>query len=360
MGCLKLSTYSHQGDNPLKVVFSKKGELKQSTLDQKKCFNTYRYGFQNQERDDEIKGAGNSVNFTFRMYDSRLGRFLSIDPLHKEFPWNSVYAFAENRVIDGIELEGLEVALKKFEFENVNPNGQTPTINVSTSVSVELTVVNLSNTTLSNEFGDNLSSYLSKVFDGEVALMYTKANEYINLETGRPNPGPKNEIQFNLGGNLDVNVSVKFVDNIEDLDKDDIAVVLLDDFNNYDGDAVGLHNGGIETMAVSTKGFSEKGLMKITAHEFGHFLGLYTGGTPELYETGGDYTNMVMGRIDHTENDQKTTQRERGMITKNLMYYYYNMKVEGFDSMNYTTFPSEVLEWIQEVGDFEEKSEGTK
>jgi RHS repeat-associated protein len=69
----------------------------------------YRYGFQGQEKDDEIKGGeGKSLNYTFRMHDPRVGRFLSLDPLAKQYPFNSPYAFAENRVIDGIELEGGE------------------------------------------------------------------------------------------------------------------------------------------------------------------------------------------------------------------------------------------------------------
>ncbi|MCT4582028.1 MAG: DUF1990 domain-containing protein [Flavobacteriales bacterium] len=38
----------------------------------------------------------------------RLGRFFAVDPLAIEFPWNSPYAFSENRVVDGVELEGLE------------------------------------------------------------------------------------------------------------------------------------------------------------------------------------------------------------------------------------------------------------
>lgn len=70
--------------------------------------NSYRYGFQGQEKDDELKGEGNSLNYTFRMHDPRVGRFLSRDPLSKNYPWNSDYSFSENRVIDGIELEGLE------------------------------------------------------------------------------------------------------------------------------------------------------------------------------------------------------------------------------------------------------------
>jgi RHS repeat-associated protein len=68
----------------------------------------YRYGFNGQENDNELRGIGNSINFELRMHDPRLGRFLSLDPLTKHFPGNSPYAFAENRVIDGIELEGAE------------------------------------------------------------------------------------------------------------------------------------------------------------------------------------------------------------------------------------------------------------
>jgi RHS repeat-associated protein len=79
----------------------------------------YRYGFQGQEKDDEWKGSGNSINYKCRMHDPRLGRFFSIDPLAKNFPWNSPYAFSENRVIDAIELEGAEsVVLSKVEVNS--------------------------------------------------------------------------------------------------------------------------------------------------------------------------------------------------------------------------------------------------
>ena len=40
----------------------------------------YRYGFQGQEKDDEIKGEGNSVNYKYRMHDPRIGRFFAVDP----------------------------------------------------------------------------------------------------------------------------------------------------------------------------------------------------------------------------------------------------------------------------------------
>jgi RHS repeat-associated protein len=70
----------------------------------------YKYGFQGQEGDDEIKGEGNSVNYKYRMHDPRIGRFFAIDPLAPKYPHNSPYAFSENMVIHMVELEGLEAA----------------------------------------------------------------------------------------------------------------------------------------------------------------------------------------------------------------------------------------------------------
>jgi RHS repeat-associated protein len=80
---------------------------------------TYRFGFQGQEMDDEIKGEGNSVNYEYRMHDPRLGRFFAVDPLAAKYAHNSPYAFSENRVIDGVELEGLEFS-KRMDWNQVN------------------------------------------------------------------------------------------------------------------------------------------------------------------------------------------------------------------------------------------------
>jgi RHS repeat-associated protein len=69
----------------------------------------YRFAFQGQEKDDEIKGStGTSYAYKFRMHDPRTGRFWSVDPLTKKYPYNSPYAFSENQVINAVELEGLE------------------------------------------------------------------------------------------------------------------------------------------------------------------------------------------------------------------------------------------------------------
>lgn len=71
----------------------------------------YRNLFNGQEADNEVYGDGAVLGYEFRQYDARMGKFWSVDPLNAKFPWNSTYAFAENRVVDGMELEGTEAVL---------------------------------------------------------------------------------------------------------------------------------------------------------------------------------------------------------------------------------------------------------
>jgi len=88
---------------------------------------TYRYGFNGQEKIDEVYGTGNYLDFTYRGYNPRLGRFFAIDPMFKEFPFYSPYQFASNNPILAIELEGLESSDNKNESEKKTSENTTPT-----------------------------------------------------------------------------------------------------------------------------------------------------------------------------------------------------------------------------------------
>jgi RHS repeat-associated protein len=59
----------------------------------------YRYGFNGYENDNEVKGEGNSVDFGSRVYDPRIVRWLSLDPLQKKYPGESHYAFVSGNPI---------------------------------------------------------------------------------------------------------------------------------------------------------------------------------------------------------------------------------------------------------------------
>ncbi len=69
---------------------------------------TNKYKFQGQERQDEL--GLNWDSFKWRNYDYAIGRFMNIDPLAEDYAYNSPYAFAENKLGLGRELEGCELA----------------------------------------------------------------------------------------------------------------------------------------------------------------------------------------------------------------------------------------------------------
>ncbi len=68
----------------------------------------YRFGFNGKENDNDIKGNGTQQDYGMRIHDTRLGRFLSVDPLTNKFPMLSCYQFASNTPIQAIDLDGLE------------------------------------------------------------------------------------------------------------------------------------------------------------------------------------------------------------------------------------------------------------
>src|ERR1041384_2610253 len=78
----------------------------------------YRFGFNGKENDNEVVGCGNLQNYGMREYNSRLGRFISVDPLTKKYPWYSPYQFAGNKPIQFIDLDGLEEAKPEEEIKN--------------------------------------------------------------------------------------------------------------------------------------------------------------------------------------------------------------------------------------------------
>jgi len=81
----------------------------------------YRYGFNGKENDNEVKGEGNQQDYGMRIYDARLGRFLSVDPIYKQYPELTPYQFASNTPIQAIDLDGLEA---KEVFQVFNPAGE--------------------------------------------------------------------------------------------------------------------------------------------------------------------------------------------------------------------------------------------
>jgi len=68
--------------------------------------NSYKYGFNGKENDNEVKGTGNSLDFGARLYDPRLGKWLSIDPYSSSYPDMSPYTGMGNNPIYFIDPTG--------------------------------------------------------------------------------------------------------------------------------------------------------------------------------------------------------------------------------------------------------------
>src|SRR5574343_657535 len=68
----------------------------------------YRYGFNGKENDNEVKGDGNQQDYGMRVYDGRIGKFLSVDPLTRGFANLTPFQFASNSPIANIDLDGGE------------------------------------------------------------------------------------------------------------------------------------------------------------------------------------------------------------------------------------------------------------
>jgi RHS repeat-associated protein len=84
-----------------------------------------RFGFNGKENVDEVEGRGNFQDYGMRAYDSRLGRFFSVDPLRKDYPWYSTYQFAGNKPIWATDLDGAEENKTNSEVEGSAYNNES-------------------------------------------------------------------------------------------------------------------------------------------------------------------------------------------------------------------------------------------
>jgi len=70
---------------------------------------SYRYGFNGKENDNDVgKGTGGEQDYGQRIYDARVGRFLSVDPITSKYPELTPYQFGSNNPILNIDIDGLE------------------------------------------------------------------------------------------------------------------------------------------------------------------------------------------------------------------------------------------------------------
>jgi len=210
----------------------------------------YKYKYQGQERQEELNLNWDS--FKYRNYDYAIGRFMSIDPLAEDYVYNGVYNFAENRVVDGNELEGLEWT--RFR----KPDG-------STHYEVHFKVLN--NTT-NNE--DSKALTIQQVKEISLAIKQKLIDSYEGLDEE--------------GKNVTLSVFPQIVNAVT---KDDYSVTLVDKVTEKNSllakASVETAKGKIDKIGNSQKNNAQvsnytndtvDSFARTAAHELGHSVGL--------------------------------------------------------------------------------------
>jgi len=177
----------------------------------------YRFGFNGQEKDNELYGEGNAYSFEYRIHDPRLGRFMSLDPLFRDYPYNSPYAFAENKVIQFVELEGLEtgapfgtdpMATMAYHFGTYLKavSNIFPSVHAKASVAFGLPIQK-GEVALAGKKGSEISARTSFVSSLSFEVSFD-LGEFMQVEGQGETPGFKAEVTPFSGIVTEVSVSV--------------------------------------------------------------------------------------------------------------------------------------------------------
>ena len=195
--------------------------------------NSYRYGFQGQEKDDELKGEGNSLNYTFRMHDPRVGRFFAVDPLTIVYPWYSPYQFAGNNPIYAIDLEGLEPvpsAANLAKTESVIKKYHKGFLSLALKKSNNMSLSAFWRVS-QNLKPNNYNGALGVI--GESRMGYEIFSLFQGYSTTDGSRGAKGRVSITYnGGSVDNSGTWDFKVDIRNLDK---AAQITLGFNDYDG-----------------------------------------------------------------------------------------------------------------------------
>ncbi|MEO7311694.1 MAG: RHS repeat-associated core domain-containing protein [Chitinophagaceae bacterium] len=126
----------------------------------------YRYGFNGKENDKIITEG--DVDFGARIYDGRIGRWLSVDPLQRKYPDIAPYQFCFNNPVLFIDPNGKEVIIKNQQGATVAIYKNDGTIIITRGMenSSELHSYQMARTYLSKA-SSSLQTIESSAYSGE-------------------------------------------------------------------------------------------------------------------------------------------------------------------------------------------------
>ncbi len=160
----------------------------------------YKYGFNGKEKDNETTVDGGDYDFGARIYDSRLGRWLSLDPLQSKYPFLSPYIGMGDDPVLFIDIGGKEI---KNGYDRILDPELFLKIQKAIEI-VKLTLpdlyAKLNNSTV--EIIIKIDPNLSRTYqEKETILSDPGTVSYSNTETGIVSSDEIGECSYHLLGN---------------------------------------------------------------------------------------------------------------------------------------------------------------
>lgn len=257
--------------------------------------NGYRFSFNGKEKTDEIYGDGNGVDFGARILDTRLGRFLSIDPLFAKYPFVSPFVFTLNAPVFMIDREGNDNVV----YLVVLPSAYTGPGKITTA-----DVNKIIETTNASYRKLGLKTEVKLVADPNFNSNYTDPNDRISVigDVKEVKAYIKPKLANNVSGNA--NNPDAFYD--KELDKwqgggtEGGVPEISQNVKNYNytgengGKFIAINGSALKTFGDLAKGSIAEAGAFLTMHGMGHTVGInHNESNMEIMDDGG----IVLGRI---------------------------------------------------------------
>jgi RHS repeat-associated protein len=206
----------------------------------------YRFRFNGKENDKETYGDGNALDFGARIYDSRLGRFLSVDPHKMNYPNFSTFAAFTDNPILFVDKDGRDI-----EFSTIINNDGSKTVFVTMNAVI-------------------LNQSSNKKHPSDMAAIKSEIERTAKETFSKSFTGPD-------GKAVNVNFTLKLteISNTEMIKTNDHVIVLVDKINSQSNgaqpDGITQLNGNV---ALVKSGLSLENIGRIATHEIAHDLGI--------------------------------------------------------------------------------------
>jgi RHS repeat-associated protein len=255
----------------------------------------YRYGFNGQEKDNDV--TKDDYDFGARIYDGRLGRWLSVDPLAAKLPFSSPYTFCLNNPILYLDPDGAYpiVTITKKEVGTTKQTNSKK--DQYTKVSLYLvTVTDTEDKNFKMSFTVTRDAFAVKKGDAKNGKMkmtnvaFEPEDGNVNHYTGKVMPGG-----YPIGDGTKAIKLTQYGSEVMHAEPNDASVELKYRTQSNVASGVMIHVGGIyEHADGSTSCAASEGCFGVTD------------GKSSDTNPANDYSNTVLGKIIDQADKSKT------------------------------------------------------